>query len=96
MSFGFKMPIRTPILAADDGHVFVVVEQFRDNIDNGFNEANLVGGEHADGILTWYGRLMFEGSLVQIDDPVLRGEVFGFCGITGASSYDTYTFSPNS
>ena len=46
MSFDFKMPIGTPILAAADGRVFIVVEQFKDNINKGFNEANLIGVEH--------------------------------------------------
>ncbi len=87
MSFDFKMPIGTPILAADDGRVFIVVEQFRDNIDNGFSEANHIGVEHSGGILTWYMHLTFEGSLVQVDDQVSRGETIGYSGNTGDSSY---------
>ena len=47
MSFDFKMPIGTPILAADDGRVLVVVDQFKDNIDSGPNEAHYVGVEHS-------------------------------------------------
>ena len=87
MSFDFKMPIGTPILAADDGRVFIVVEQFKDNIDRGFNEANYVGVEHDGGILTWYMHLTFEGSLVQVDDQVSRGETIAYSGNTGDSSY---------
>ena len=87
MSFDFKMPIGTPILAADDGRVFIVVEQFRDNIDKGFSEANLIGIEHRGGILTWYTHLSFEGSIVQVDDQVSQGEVIGYSGNTGDSSY---------
>ena len=87
MSFDFKMPIGTPILAADDGRVFIVVEQFKDNIDRGFSEANLIGVEHDGGILTWYTHLMFEGSLVEVDDQVSRGDVIGYSGNTGDSSY---------
>ena len=87
MSFDFKMPIGTPILAADDGRVFVVVEQHRDNIDTGFDEANYIGIEHSGGILTWYLHLTFEGSAVQVDDQVSRGETIGYSGNTGDSSY---------
>ncbi len=87
MSFDFKTPIGTPILAADDGRVFVVIEQFKDNVDNGFSEANLIGIEHDGGLLSWYTHLTFEGSLVQIDEQVSRGEVIGYSGNTGDSAY---------
>ncbi len=87
MSFDFKMPIGTPILAADEGRVFVVIEQFKDNIDKGFAEANLIGIEHDAGMLTLYAHLRFEGSLVQVDDEVSRGDVIGFSGNTGDSAY---------
>ncbi len=87
MSFDFKMPIGTPILAADDGRVFIVVEQFKDNIDSDFDEANYVGVEHDGGLLTWYMHLTFEGALVQVDDQVSRGETIAYSGNTGDSSY---------
>lgn len=87
MSFDFKMPIGTPILAVDDGRVFVVIEQFSDNIDKAFNEANLIGVEHEGGILSWYMHLTYEGSLVQVDDEVSRGDIIGYSGNTGDSSY---------
>jgi len=87
MSFDFKMPIGTPILAAEDGRVFIVVEQFKDNIDNGFGEANYVGIEHDGGLLTWYMHLTFEGATVAVDDQVTRGERIGYSGNTGDSSY---------
>jgi len=87
MSFDFKMPIGTPILAVDDGRVILVIEQYRDNIDRGFGEANIIGIEHSAGVLTWYVHIMFDGSRVQVDDNVLRGEVIGYSGNTGDSSY---------
>ncbi len=87
MAFDFKMPTGTPILAADDGRVFIVVENFKDNIDRGFDEANFIGVGHSGGILTWYVHLTFEGSLVQVDDQVSRGEKIGYSGNTGDSSY---------
>lgn len=87
MSFDFKMPIGTPIHAADDGRVFIVIEQFKDNVDSDHSEANIIGIEHDGGILTWYAHLKFEGSLVDVDDRVLRGERIGYSGNTGDSSY---------
>jgi murein DD-endopeptidase MepM/ murein hydrolase activator NlpD len=87
MSFDFKMPKGTPIVAVDDGRVFVVVEQFKDGIDDGFEQANLVGIEHEGGFLSWYMHLTFEGSLVSVDDQVLQGDVIAFSGNTGRSAY---------
>jgi murein DD-endopeptidase MepM/ murein hydrolase activator NlpD len=93
MSYDFKMPMGTPILAVDDGRVFFVVEQFRDDIDQGFDEANLIGIEHSGGVLTWYMHLMFNGSLVQVDGQVVQGEVIGYSGNTGDSAYPHLHFS---
>ena len=81
------MPIGTPILAADDGRVFIVVEQFKDNIDSGPGEANYIGVEHNGGLLTWYMHLTFDGASVDVDDQVSRGEEIGYSGNTGDSSY---------
>lgn len=93
MSYDFKMPIGTPVLAADEGRVFLVVEQFKDNIDDEFSEANLIGIEHSGGTLTWYAHLTYEGSTVQVDDQVVQGQVIGYSGNTGASSYPHLHFS---
>ena len=38
MSFDFKMPAGTPIVAVDDGRVFVVIEHFKDGIDDGYDK----------------------------------------------------------
>ena len=87
MSFDFKMPIGTPIIAAADGRIIIVIEQFKDGIDQGFSEANLIGIEHSSGTLTWYMHLMFDGSQVQVDDQILQGQVIGYSGNTGDSAY---------
>lgn len=87
MSFDFKMPIGTPVHAAADGRVFLVVEKYRDDIDQGFTEANLIGIEHQGGILTFYMHLMLNGATVAIDDQVSQGELIGHSGNTGDSSY---------
>ncbi len=87
MAFDFKMPIGTPIVAADDGRVFLVVEQFRDNVDKAYDEANYIGIEHDGGLLTWYMHLTFDGAAVGVDDQVARGDTIGYSGNTGDSSY---------
>ena len=87
MSFDFRMPIGTPVLAADDGRVFVVVEKFKDGVDKGFSEANVIGIEHAGGILSWYAHLTFEGSVVRVDEQVSRGDLIGYSGNTGDTAY---------
>ncbi len=87
MSFDFKMPTGTPVIAADEGRVAAVIEQFRDGIDHGFDEANLIAIEHEGGFLSWYTHLSFEGSLVQVDDQVLQGQVIAYSGNTGNSAY---------
>ncbi len=87
MAFDFKMPMGTPIVAAAAGRILFVEEQFRDHVDNGFEEANIIGIEHAGGTLTWYMHLRFEGSLVKANDAVSQGELIGYSGNTGDSAY---------
>ena len=90
MSFDFKMPIGTPIVAIEDGRIAVVIENFKDNIDNGFSQANLIGIEHEGGILSWYMHLQFQGSIVKVDDNVLQGKVIGYSGNTGQFCLPTF------
>jgi len=87
MSFDFRMPIGTPIVAVDDGRVIIVIKHFKDGIDDGFDEANLVGIEHDGGLLSWYMHLTFDGSLVQVDDQVSKGDIIAYSGNTGRSAY---------
>jgi murein DD-endopeptidase MepM/ murein hydrolase activator NlpD len=87
MSFDFRMPIGTPVLAVSDGRIAAVIEQFHDNVDQNYNQANLIGIEHADGILSWYMHLKNQGAIVDVDDQVLKGDIIGYSGNTGMSSY---------
>ena len=87
MAFDFKMPIGTPIHAADDGRVALVVERFKDKIDNAFKQANYIVIEHEGGFLSHYGHLTFNGAAVHVDDVVLQGDVIGYSGHTGQSDY---------
>ena len=87
MAFDFKMPMGTPIVASDSGRVFFVEERYRDHIDDNFHEANIIGIEHSGGALTWYMHLQFSGSLVEVDDHVMQGQIIGYSGNTGTSAY---------
>lgn len=87
MSFDFKMPIGTPIISMADGRIAAVIENFKDNKDKGYSQANLIGIEHDEGVLTWYMHLMYEGVKVNVDDKVLQGDVIGYSGNTGSSAY---------
>ncbi|MBL4773889.1 MAG: M23 family metallopeptidase [Alcanivoracaceae bacterium] len=87
MSFDFKMPIGTAVVAMAGGRIIAVIENFKDNKDNGINQANLIGIEHDGGVLTWYAHLMHEGVKVNVDDKVLQGDVIGYSGNTGNSAY---------
>ncbi len=87
MAFDFKMPIGTPVHAAADGRVVLVVEQFEDRVDNAFNEANYVVIEHEDEFLSHYGHLTYNGAAVHVDDIVAQGDLIGYSGHTGQSDY---------
>jgi len=87
MAFDFRMPIGTPILAIADGRIAMVVESFKDNNDNDFSQANLIGIEHEGGILSWYAHLKLKGVIVEVDDKVSQGDVIGYSGNTGESAY---------
>lgn len=87
MSFDFKMPIGTPVTAIAKGRVAAVVEEFKDNIDNEYHQANFIGIEHQDGIISWYMHLKHNGALVKVDDFVEQGDVIGLSGNTGDSAY---------
>lgn len=87
MAFDFKMPVGTPIHAADDGRVVLVVERFKDNVDSAFNQANHIAIKHDSGFLSHYAHLTFAGAAVHVDDVVSRGDLIGYSGNTGQSDY---------
>ncbi|MGI9294973.1 MAG: M23 family metallopeptidase [Pseudomonadales bacterium] len=87
MAFDFKMPIGTPIYAADKGRIAIVVERFKDNVDSAFKQANYIVIKHEDGFLSHYAHLTFKGSEVHVGDVVSRGDLIGYSGNTGQSDY---------
>lgn len=84
----FKMPVGTAVLAAREGTVVKVIENF----DEGCPEkkcvefGNLVRIMHADGTFADYLHLRFEGADVEEGQKVERGQLIGFSGNTGFST----------
>ena len=87
MAFDFKMPIGTPVHAAAEGRVVLVVEQFEDQVDHAFDQANYIVIKHEDEFLSHYGHLTFNGSAVHVDDVVAQGELIGYSGHTGQADF---------
>ncbi|MGI9287792.1 MAG: M23 family metallopeptidase [Pseudomonadales bacterium] len=87
MAFDFKMPIGTPIHAAADGRVVLIVERFKDNVDRAFKQANYVVIKHDGGFISHYAHLTFQGVHVQVNDIVSRGDLIAYSGNTGQSDY---------
>lgn len=87
MAFDFKMPIGTPVHAAAEGRVVLVEEQFEDQVDHAFKQANYIVIRHEDEFLSHYGHLTFNGAAVHVDDVVAQGDLIGYSGHTGQSDY---------
>ncbi len=79
------MPIRTPVLAIQDGTVVRVVENFTDD-DHTRGHENYVYVLHADDTVARYIHLTLDGALVVVGDAVVQGEVIGLSGDTGNST----------
>jgi len=79
----------TPVLAARDGIVMHVEEDFYGagtNIEQYGNRANSVRIVHADGTMAVYAHLQLESASVKAGDTVLSGELIGLSGNTGYST----------
>lgn len=87
MAFDFKMPVGTPVHAAAGGHVVLMVERFRDGVDDGFKQANYIAIRHAGDLLSHYGHLTIDGAAVEVGQSVSQGELIGYSGNTGRSDY---------
>ncbi|MFT4248972.1 MAG: M23 family metallopeptidase [Pseudomonas sp.] len=85
----FALPERTPVLAARDGVVIEVRDDFheagRDPARFG-NGANLVRVLHADGSIAIYAHLAPGGIVVRLGQAVRSGERLGLSGNTGLST----------
>ena len=84
----FKMPVGTPIMAAREGIVVRVIENFdqgcptRDCMK--FN--NIIMVQHPDGTFADYAHLMLNGATVEKGQRIEKGQLIGYSGNTGFSS----------
>ena len=84
----FMMPVGTPVMAAREGIVVKVVENF----DKGcpgrecmeFN--NIIMIQHPDGTFADYAHLMLNGVTVEKGERIAKGQLIGYSGNTGFSS----------
>ncbi|WP_371181465.1 M23 family metallopeptidase [Xanthomonas sacchari] len=84
----FALPEDTPVLAAREGVVMEVRDDFRESgTDPRLGQAaNLVRVVHADGSMAIYAHLAAGGVQVRVGQAVRRGERLGLSGNTGLSS----------
>ncbi|XEB11770.1 M23 family metallopeptidase [Xanthomonas sp. DAR 35659] len=84
----FALPDGTPVLAAREGVVMEVRDDFRESgTDPRLGQAaNLVRVVHADGSMAIYAHLAAGGVQVRVGQAVTRGERLGLSGNTGLSS----------
>lgn len=84
-AFDFAMPIGSDVAAARDGEVVAVQEAFADGTRVP-GEENYVFVRHADGTLGRYYHLTTNGARVAVGDRVVRGQIIGRSGNSGASA----------
>lgn len=77
------MPIGTTLLAAREGVVLYLEENFAEGEPG---DGNTIIIEHQDGTISNYGHLTREGALVEVGELVSQGQPIGLSGNTGRSS----------
>ena len=84
----WAMPEGTPVHAARGGRVIAVQDDMDGNgLDEAYKQrANYILVLHDDGTTASYVHLQRGGALVDVSDPVFRGQVIGRSGNTGYSS----------
>jgi murein DD-endopeptidase MepM/ murein hydrolase activator NlpD len=87
IAYDFAMPVGTPVLAAREGRVAQVVDEFREGGKRNDlrDKANFVSILHADGTFGRYIHLR-EGAVVKPGQRVAAGELVGYSGDTGYSA----------
>jgi murein DD-endopeptidase MepM/ murein hydrolase activator NlpD len=87
IAYDFAMPVGTPVLAAREGRVVEVVDEFREGgkRDDLRDKANFVSILHPDGTFGRYIHLR-EGAAVKRGQRVAAGELVGSSGDTGYSA----------
>ena len=85
----FAMPIGTPVLAAQDGTVIEVVNNFKKNYtDTRFaDRCNYIILRHPDGNESIYVHLMWHSSRVKSGEIVQAGQIIALSGNTGYATY---------
>jgi hypothetical protein len=81
----FCVPEKTPILAARDGVVIEVVQEFKEGgwKEELRNKANFINILHDDGLVTRYVHLYYDSSKVAVGERVKANQIIGLVGITG-------------
>jgi murein DD-endopeptidase MepM/ murein hydrolase activator NlpD len=84
-SIDWNMPVGTPILAAREGVVVGVRDEYQIGApDRAYeNKANYIMIKHPDGTIGEYAHLMYKGVKVKVGDRVQAGELIGYSGNTG-------------
>jgi murein DD-endopeptidase MepM/ murein hydrolase activator NlpD len=95
LALDFKMNRGTPVLAAREGIVTRVVQDYKKGgIGKRYaGKANLIVIRHIDSSLAYYGHISFHGSLVKVGDSIVQGQVIGYSGSTGFSAFPHLHFS---
>ena len=81
-AYDFDMPIGTTVLAAREGVVAWVQEEYEDG-DHDFFHSNTVQITHFDGSFAQYLHLTLNGALVEVGERVVHGQPIGISGFTG-------------
>lgn len=81
----FPMPIGTPIVASRGGIVVRIEDRYADG-DNRPGHENYVFVEHDDGTVAQYIHLTKDGVHVDLQEPVVQGQLIGWSGHTGEST----------
>jgi murein DD-endopeptidase MepM/ murein hydrolase activator NlpD len=85
-SFDFRMPMRTPIIAARDGVVSAIRQNRPDGTDR-VGDENYVIIDHGDGEYSRYIHLTRDGALVSRGERVARGDTIALSGDSGRSAF---------
>lgn len=95
LALDFKMNRGTPVLAAREGIVTRVVQDYeKGGIGKRYaGKANLIVIRHIDSSQAYYGHISFHGALVHVGDSIVQGQVIGYSGSTGFSAFPHLHFS---
>ncbi len=95
MALDFKMKNNTTIMAAREGIVTRVVQEYsQGGIGKKYaGKANLIVIRHEDGSQAYYGHIRYQGAVVHVGDSVHQGQAIGYSGSTGFSAFPHLHFS---